>query len=112
MSVVHGALDEVSHNAEGGARQNSGTTPPMHTQVRRESEAEPRADMRTPHGHACGRHQLCFAQFLAVCRRSQMGSMDTRRPRKGSHLGKRCALNGAEIHRVSARFYALQTTLN
>jgi hypothetical protein len=30
-----------------------------------------------------------FAQFLAVCRRSQMRSMGTRKPRKGSRLCKR-----------------------
>ena len=33
-----------------------------------------------------------FAQFLAVCRRSRMVAMGTRRPRRGARLCRRCAL--------------------
>ena len=32
------------------------------------------------------------AQFIAVCRRSKMGSMGPRRPRRGVRLCRRCAL--------------------
>jgi hypothetical protein len=35
---------------------------------------------------------IWIAQFIAVCRRSRMVAMGTRRPRRGSRLYRRCAL--------------------
>jgi hypothetical protein len=63
--------------------------------------------------HASGTISLNLdAQFLAVCRRSQMRSMGMRKPRKGLRLCKRCGLQREESHHASARFYALQIAIN
>src|SRR5262249_6030529 len=42
--------------------------------------------------------RLCtdVAQFLAVCRRAKLGAIGTRRPRRGSRLGRRWALKWRE----------------
>src|SRR5262245_10183268 len=41
------------------------------------------------HGHAGFAAYVDFAQFLAVCRRSKVVSMGTRKPRRGSRLCRR-----------------------
>ena len=52
------------------------------------------------------------AQFLAVCRRSKMVAMGTRRPQAANVFAGDEFCTGEEIWRASARFYALQTVIN
>jgi hypothetical protein len=54
----------------------------------------------------------CVAQCIAVCSRSMVMAMGTRRPRGGSVCTGDGLCNRAEIRRTSARFYVLQSMIN